>query len=273
MWASAALLTTLMLAPEPVGQIKLTNDRVCHGPLGWERKDSRSPKLYPGELYVLVFDVEGLTTAPTGRIAYSVAVELRDKTGKVVFTDGPTDIDDVAGLGGRAVRANASLSLGIDTAVGTYTCKVTIKDRGTKTPSSGSLTRTFEVVPTELGFVRLLVGYAAKEPTPAPSIAVPGQTYVINFSPVGFKLDPKTMQPIVFVEMRVIDLATGKPVLDKPFTGGVDKVTETYRKVVPMQFTLTLNRPGKFRIVLKVTDQIAKKSAEQTLEFQVVEAK
>jgi len=274
MWASAALLTTLVLAPEPIGQIKLTNDRVCHGPLGWERKDTRNPKLFPGDLYILVFDVEGLVVSPTGRVNYTTNVELRDKNGKVVFTDDPKDFEDIAGLGGRRVSANAQMAIGIDSAVGTYTIKVTVTDRATKPNATATLTRTFDVVPTELGFVRLLIESPAgpKVVFPAPAIAVPGQIYVVNFSPVGFKLDPKTMQPILFAEMRVLD-ETGKAVLEKPFTGGVDAVGEMYRKIVPMQFMLTLNRPGKFRIVLKITDQIVKKSAEQTLDFQVVEAK
>jgi hypothetical protein len=43
MWASVALMTTLAVAPEPANQLKLSNDRVTHNILGWERKDSKNP--------------------------------------------------------------------------------------------------------------------------------------------------------------------------------------------------------------------------------------
>lgn len=269
MWATAAVLTALTLAPEPINQVKLTNDRVCHGMLGWERKDSRSPKLYPGDLYILVFDIDGLTLSPEGRVKYSLGVEVRDKGGKVIFNEEPKDYEDIAGLGGRRVGANAQVGIGTDTAPGTYTIKVSLVDKAGKN-ASDTLMRTFEVVPTDLGFARTVITYVSE--APAPPVAVPGQVYLVNFAPVGFKLDPKTMQPSLLAEMRILDEA-GKPVLEKPFVGGVNEVTEKYRKILPMQFMLTLNRPGKFKIVLKITDQLAKKSAEQTLDFQVVDTK
>jgi hypothetical protein len=274
MWASAAMLTALALAPEPMHQVKLTNDRVCHGVLGWERKDPKSPKLHPGDIYILVFDIDGLTISPTGRIKYRMGLEVRDKTGKVSFMEEPKEYEDVAALGGRRVFASAQVGLGLDTAPGTYTIKVTVTDLEVKTPSSDSLTRTFEVVPVELALVRLTITYASEHPPaiPAPPLAVPGQVFMVNFAAVGFQLDSKTMQPSLLAEMQVLDEA-GKPVLEKPFKGGVNEVTEQFRKIFPMQFTLTLNRPGKFRIHLKITDQMAKKSAEYTLPFQVLEVK
>ena len=94
----------------------------------------------------------------------------------------------------------------------------------------------------------------------------------MNFAPVGFKLDAKTMQPNFQVEMRVLDEA-GKPVLEKPFLGGVIEVPEKWKRVLPMQFTLGLNRPGKFRIALKIINKVANKTVEQFLDFQVVEPK
>ncbi len=269
MWASAVMLTTLALAPEPIHQVKLTNDRVCHGPLGWERKDSRNPKLLPPDVYILIFDIEGLTLSPEGRVKYSMGFEVRDKGGKVVFAQEPADTEDVAGLGGRRVFASARVGLGIDTAPGTYSIKVTVTDKGGKTASADTLTRSFEVVPKDLGITQIWVTF---NDIPAPPVAVPGQIYTVNFTPAGFKLDAKTMQPTFLAEMRVLDDA-GRPVLEKPFLGGVKEVSEKFREFLPMQFTLTLNRPGKFRIVLKVTDQVAKKSVEQTLDFQVLETR
>ncbi len=273
MWASAALLTALTLAPEQVHQLKVVNERVCHGPLGWERKDARNPKLLPGDLYVLVFDIDGLTMTPEGRVKYSMAVQVSDSSGKVVFptpAKDPEEFEDVAGLGGRRVGANAQMALGTETRPGNYTIKVTVVDKAAKNAST-TLTRTFQVMPTELGFTRLLISFPPLQmPTPAPPLAVPGQIYLVNFAPVGFKLDAKTMQPKFELEMRVLD-ETGSPVLREPFKGNVSEVPEKWKKILPMQFVLALNRTGKFRIVLKVIDKVANKTAEQSLDFQVVE--
>ena len=142
MWASAALLTALALAPEPINQLKLTNERVCHGMFGWERKDSRNPKLLPGDLYILAFDIDGLTVSPEGRVKYTMAVDVTNKDNKVVFNKDPEEYEDIAGLGGRHMGANAQMAIGLDIAPGPYTVKVTVSDRAVK-GSSTMLMRTF----------------------------------------------------------------------------------------------------------------------------------
>lgn len=268
MWVSVALMTTLSLAPEPVNQLKLINDRATHGVLGWDRSDQKSPKLYPGDLFVMMFDIEGLSLNPEGRVKYSMGMELKDKNNKVVFSKDPEDQEVTASLGGNRLSASTQTAIGTDTPPGTYTLKVTVTDRDAK--KTETLTRTFEVVPAQLGIVRVLVTYDSN--APAPPLAVPGQAFIVNFAPVGFLLDPKTSQPKIGVEMRVLD-ENGKPVLEKPFTGAATEVTEQFRKLIPMQFILSLNRPGKFKIVLKVNDLLAKKSVEESLDFTVVEPK
>jgi len=273
MWASVALMAALDLAPMPVNQLKLTNDRVTHGVLGWERKDSLKPKLLPGDIFILLFDIEGLTASDTdGRIKYGVGMELRDPSGKIILSKDPEDLEANAALGGRRLPASAQTGFGTDAKPGTYTMKVTVIDRGAKKNETATLTRTFDVIPTELGLVRLVVTYDTNPPTAAPPLAVPGQVYLVNFAPVFFTLDEKKKQPNIFVEMQVLD-ETGKPVLKQPYRGGATEASEMYKKIIPMQFILTLNRPGKFKIHLKVTDNLSKKTAEQSLDFVVVEPK
>jgi hypothetical protein len=50
----------------------------------------------------------------------------------------------------------------------------------------------------------------------------------------------------------------------------VKEIDPSYRKGIPMQFVIQLNRPGKFKIELKATDEIAGKAAEQFLHLTVV---
>jgi hypothetical protein len=272
MWASVALMATLNLAPMPVNELKLTNDRVTHGLLGWERADSKNPKLYPGDIFIVVFDIEGLSATPEGLIKYSIGFDLVDKAGKMVLEDKPKELQATASLGGNRLVAATQVALSTNTAVGEYTVKVSVKDLTVKDGEAVVLKRTFEVVPVQLGFTNLIVNYATDPPTPAPPIAVPGQGYLVNFAPVGFALDPKANQPDLHVEMRVLDDA-GKPVLKMPFTGDIKMAPAEFKKIYPMQFLLNLNRPGKFQIQLKVTDNLTKKSAEQLLDFKVVEPK
>jgi hypothetical protein len=275
MLASLALMTTLHLATEPVGQLKLTNDRATHGVLGWERKDSKSPKVYPGDVLFIRFDVEGLKVGEDGQALYSMEMVIADKDGKELFRKDPEDEVAVLGLGGTALPMAPQAVIGTDTKPGTYTMKVTVTDRAVK--KSESLMRTFEVVPPQLGFVRLTVTYANNQlrdtGLPAPPVAVPGQNYNVGFAVVGFTLDTKNNQPTLSVEMRVLD-ESGKPVLGKPFVGGTNFATEQFKKIFPMEFMLKLNRPGKYKIALKVTDMNNnKKTAEETLDFTVAEPK
>jgi hypothetical protein len=277
MWASVALLASLNTAALPVDQVKLTNDRVTHGLLGWERKDQKQPKLYPGDIFVVLFDIEGLQTTDAGVVKYNMGMELIDnKNNKVVFRKEPEGQEATLSLGGGRLAASAQAAVGTDTPVGMYSMKISVADRAAKKSKTVTLSRDFEVVPAELGFTRLIVTFppekADQQPLPAPAIGVPGQGYLVNFAPVGFTLDPKKKQPDVAVEMRVVD-DKGESVLKEPFKGGATQVDEQFKKIIPMQFILSLNRPGKFKIKLKVTDNLTKKTAEESLDFVVVEAK
>jgi hypothetical protein len=272
MWASLVLMTSLNVAPEPVAQPRLKNVRLTHNILGWNRKDQKDPKLYPGDQLFILFDIDDLTVSDDGLVKYSIEMELKDKKGKVLFNQAPQETEMTASLGGKSLAGSAMTQVGTDTAPGTYTLNVTVTDRGNK--KSDSLSKTFDVVPPDLGFVRILVEYhfvgPGNIPPPAPPVAVPGQAYWVEFAAVGFKLDPKKMEPDLTAEMIILD-ESGKPVLKNPVKGGAKEAP--LKKYIPMQFILSLNRPGKFKMVLKLTDNLAKKSTETELDFVVLEPK
>src|SRR5262249_12741656 len=101
---------------------------------------------------------------------------------------------------------------------------------------------------------------------------VAGQRLYINFFSVGFGRDPKRKQPDVAVEMRVLD-EDGKPTGADPFEGGVrDKVGQDVLGIT-MSFTLDLNRPGKFTVLLNATDRVSKKTSKLSLPITVIEQK
>jgi hypothetical protein len=262
MWATLALAAALQ-APAQPGTLALKNPRVTYGMFGQERKDA---KLLPGDLFMLAYDIEGLTIREDGRVFYSIGMELTSKDGKSIFKQDPKELEAVNTLGGASRPAFAFLELGIDTAPGEYTVKLVVTDRTAK--KSADLTYKFEIVPTRFGFVQpaLVLAPAGQ---PIPPVGSPGQEFLVNFALVGFELDAAKKQPNVTVEMQVIDVATGKPTLAKPFTGESKNVADEFKKLLPWQFVISLNRHGKYKINLKAKDVNGNKTAEMTLDFEV----
>jgi hypothetical protein len=266
MWATLALAAALQTVPAQPGDLALKNPRLTHGMFGQQRKDAR---LLPGDLFMLAYEITGLTIGPDGRVLYSIGMELTNKEGKSIFKQEPKELEAVNTLGGNSRPAFAFLEIGPDTAKGEYTVKIQVTDRAAK--KTADLTYRFEILPTSFGFVQASIVLPNNLPTPP--TAVPGQEFWVNFALVGFDLDAAKKQPNVTVEMQVIDLATGKPTLAKPFTGESKNVAEEFKKILPMQFILQLNRPGKYQVQLKATDNNGKKTAEQTLDFTVLEGR
>ncbi len=271
MWATLAIASALSLAPAQAGKLEIKNDRITYGILGQERKET---KLLAGDVFIVTFDIEGLQVKDDGRVRYSMGMELlNNKTGKAEFTKEPQELEAVNALGGSRLPAFALSEIGTETAPGEYTLKVTVSDLADKAKPTTTLSRKFEVLPRKFGFVRVglstVPGDANEAGKPVPALFVPGQTFLVNFAVVGFDLDDKK-NPDLSVEMRIVDEA-GKATLAKPFTGDTKDVPATFRKIVPMQFLLPVNRAGKYTIELKATDRHAKKDAAQTLTFTVIE--
>jgi hypothetical protein len=272
MWATLALTAALNLAPAQAGALELKNVRVTYGTLGQERKDAK--EVLPGDIYNVAFDIEGLQVGDNGQVLYRMGMELT-KSGKKEpeFKQEPRDLEAFNTLGGSRVPAFARTTVGLDTQPGEYTLKVTITDRAAK--QTKELTRTFTVVPPRLGLVQVsLFAYNDGKGValPAPPLGVPGQAVLLHFAVVGFELDKKKEQPNVVTELSILDEA-GKPALPKSFSGTTTEVSAQYKKILPMDFNVQLNRSGKFKVVMKVTDKLANKTAEQSLDLTVVEQK
>jgi hypothetical protein len=266
MWATLALTAVLGSTPAQGTALSLDNIRETYGILGQKRPDA---KLLPGDVYFVAFDINNLQVKDDGTVVYSMGMELIDKDKKTQYKKEPTEREVVNSLGGSRIPSYALSVIGTDTPPGEYTLIVTVKDHiANKTQP---LTRKFEVLKPQFGFVRVGITYDGGTVS-APPIAVPGQTYWVNFFLVGFELD-KSKNPNVAVEMRIIDLATGKPTVAKPSTGAAMEVTEQFKTVLPFVFPVNLNRSGKFKVELKATDNLAKKTVTQELEFSVIDMK
>ncbi len=267
MWTTLGLIAALSLAPgQTSGGLNLTNIHSTYGLLGATRNES---KLLPGDIYFVAFDIEGVKTSDTGEVSYSMGMELTDGNKKVWYKQEPQQLKALISLGGNRLPAFANIQVGVDQPPGRYTLTVNVTDLAAKT--SKAFSREIEVLPPAFGLVRVNLTSGPQGP-PAAFVELAGQHVWVNFSAVGFELNPKKA-PDLSVEMVVLD-ENNKPTLPKPMTGSAKQKEEVLEgKAVPMQFYLALNRPGNFTVKLKATDNLSKKTSEATLPIRVIEAK
>src|SRR3954453_351339 len=101
MWSSLTLAAALALAPsQPAGQLQLTNVRLTVGELGPTRKES---KLLPGDILFVAFDIDGLNIPPEGTAKYTMAMEVSDAAGKLIFRQDPRELNDFVPLRGNKI--------------------------------------------------------------------------------------------------------------------------------------------------------------------------
>jgi hypothetical protein len=254
MWSTLVLCSALSLTPNQ-GDLSLTHVRATHGILGPRRQ---SDSVYPGELYFLCFDIEGITADEDGKVRYSTAIEVSDSDGKRLFKKLPQNFETKLSLGGNRVPAYAHLSAGLESPAGEYGFKVTVKDLASG--KEQSLSRTVKVLPRDFALVAaaVTIDVDAQYPVIAPAC---GQGAWIHCSAVGFERDPSSKQPNVVFEMRVLD-EDGKAIFSKPTADSVTKDVGEKQSAVPMGFPLLLNRPGKFTVELRASDKVSGKKAK-----------
>jgi hypothetical protein len=269
MWAALALTTVLTTAPAQNDELALKNVRSTYGILGQKREDN---KLLPGDLLVVAFDITNLTVKADGQVLYAMGMELTKKgKAKPEFKRAPQDLEAFNTLGGSTLPAFAMTAIGTDTPPGEYTLKVSVKDRGVKGAKEVTLEEKFEVLPLKLGFVQVKLTSGAGEPVPP--VAVPGQSVLLHCALVGYKMGEKSKLPWVTFEMQVLD-ADGKPTVSKPFKGDIKAVPKGSPDMMTFApIILQLNRSGKYKVVIKATCNVSKKTTEQTLDLNVLSAK
>jgi hypothetical protein len=271
MLATLALSAVLNAAP---AELTISNARVTYGIHGQDRPKTQT--FNPGDLYVITFDIENLTAKADGTVKYSMGVELiqkgaKGKKDKSVFKQEPRELTTVNPLGGTRMPSFAMVNIGLDSDPGQYTFKVTVTDLQGKAKAkpTATLERTFRISKPTFGFVRLFLNYDSGNP--APPLAVPGQTLSVQFALVGFQLKGAKQQPNVSIEVRIYD-DKDKPTISKPITGEVKKVVKGFEKIIPFDpISIPINRTGKFKVVVKATDNSSKTTVTETLYFHVID--
>jgi hypothetical protein len=269
MWATLALAAVVNLPPAQSGGLKITNVRATYGLYGTTRKDDK--KFHLGDFVTLHFDIKNLKVNKDGEFRYAMGTTIARKgAAKPIFKRDPDEGDMVvpALFGETTLHAFAYLDLRLDTPPGDYVYKITVIDRNAK--RSESLEYPFEVLKPAFAFVRLVV---SPEGAPVPPIAVPGQTMILSFDLVGFKLG-RNKQPDISVEVRPLN-DEGKPTGARPLTGRLKQVSMESDKVVQVAaIRLPVNKAGKYKIAVKAIDNNNDKATiAETLDLVVIDPK
>ncbi len=269
MWTTLAVLAALgstVAAEAP--SLQLSQPRLTYGLYGPVRSTA---KLLPGDSLDIAYDIQGLAVAPSGEVQYSTDLEILDKDGKSLFKREGKPEKAILSLGGNQVPAMAHLDVGPNSPPGEYKVRVTVNDVAGK--RSQSFDQVVQVVPPDFGIARITTTSDHQGANP---VAVPGrgEALFINFAVINFAREgkDKAKLPHVDFEMQIFD-EQGRPTTPKPFTGTVKDMVPETAVALPGQFAISLNRAGKFKVVLKATCQICKKSAEISFPLVVVAPK
>ncbi len=261
MLTTLAFLAALPLSPADAGGLTLTNATLRYGLFGPVRPEG---KVLPGDSLAVRFEIENVAVDKEGKAHYASSVEVTDPAGKVIFEQAPRPEEVYLTLGGTSLPASATVVIGLEQSPGEYTIKVTVKD--TLADKSATLTQKFTVQPKGFGFIGLAGSSdpEGKYPSGPPYV---GQALYLNAAVIGFDRGPKKQPNLVF-EMTILD-EQGKPTLPKAFDDVVDKNVPDNAAAVPVQFLITINRPGKFTAELKATDKVGNKTTTLKIPFTV----
>jgi hypothetical protein len=265
MWSyTIGLACLLALVPDQSEKLSLENVRLLHGVPGLPRSEA---KFIHGDSFYLAFDIKGVKADDEGKVNYSLLTEVNFK-GRLEFKHEAKNIEAIDSLGGGILPGFTQLNIGPDQPVGTYTVKVTAKDK--KSNATATFSKDFELVKGDLGIVqvRTTADQAGTVPT---SVFATGESLWLNFGVVGFQRGA-SKQPNLKISLEIFD-SNGKKTVTKTPVAEVNKDVPAETSVFPVQFYVALNRSGKFTLKLKATDTISGKIASLDLPLEVIHAK
>ena len=260
----ASLLVLAFLGGDGAGP-EIVNPRATYGHLGAPRpKGSGS---LPGDTAHFTFEIKNLKLDENQKASYSIAIEIRDEQGKLIYEQKPYNSVAQNFLGGNTLPCSAHVALPIDMKPGAVDWKITVKDRTTN--QSASVTGKGKVRPADFGIVQVGLFADAETRVPMSAIGVVGDSMYLQFSTIGFARTKDKNQPDINVSMRILD-EQGKPTMAKPITGKINSGIDPQERMLPIQFGLTLNRPGRFTVELTAEDRLAGKTASISYAIRVI---
>jgi len=241
-------------------------------------------------------DVTFLEKDGVQRGTVDIFARLTTLTGKVVQTfEDPVQVDVPAELLPRTAENSSVYYKAVPLRPGHYKLDVAVKDvNGDRkgvwshsiivpdyaddklTTSSLIVADQMEPVPTKsIGTGNFVIGTMKVRPRVAPSDGKPalfkrGQDQKLNFWMQVYNLgvDEKTHKPSATFEYDIINVATNKPVVQK--VESTDTMGNVGEQVTLQKSIASANlQPGRYRIEIKVNDNISKQTVAPAAEFAV----
>lgn len=249
-------LALLLVLGGPVSaraELKLVDVRPTYGRLGSARPSAR---ILPGEDLHVTYVVSGISRGADGRSEVSTTAELLDEAGETVAqVPGPPGRIFLA-LGGSTLPRHMHFSLPIDFAPGKYRMRGVLVD--VRTGEEIVAEQPFEVIPMEFGIVRLhLSGDPEGKTAVGGNLTVSQEAHVVGRG-VGFARNGDRIHVIGNLTIRD---AAGKAVAPVPISFEIDQEIDDDLDQLDFRWTIPLNRPGKFSLLIEVRDEIASKNA------------
>jgi hypothetical protein len=245
--------------------LEITNARRTYGHLGANRP--KDAGILPGDTAYFSFEIKNLKFDADGKAAYSIAIEVRDAAGKLLYEQKPYNAVAQNFLGGNSLPCAANIFVPLDTKPGAVSWTVTVTDRNSK--QSAKLSGKGKVLPADFGIVQVGLFADVDGQAPMSAVAVVGNAAYLKFSTVGFGRDATTKQPSVNVSLRILD-EQGKPTMAKPITGKINSGIDAQDPFLVNQFGLSFNRAGRFTIELTAEDQISGRRSQISYAIRVL---
>lgn len=264
---TSLLLFASLTSTTQTGKLELTNVRAHQGVWGGVRTDNKASV---GEALHFSFDVIGLQPDELRRLRYRTTLEVFDSKGKAIYQPGPVEsvLVDLFGMG--QARQSVHVLTGLDQPPDTYKIKVTVQDAQSR--KEASFTREVMLQAVDFSLIRCQITADREGQIGSPGLGVVGQTLYLNALAVGFKRDlQKEDKGFVTIELAVVD-EKDKPLSLKPLVADAKDIPADVT-FVPLRFEIPLQKAGSFKITVKATDQVSKKTATLTVPLQIVDAK
>jgi hypothetical protein len=252
-WAGLAALLVLAPAADARAELKLVDVRPTYGRLGSTRSSIR---VLPGEDMHVMYVVSGISRGTDGRSEVSTSAELLDEAGETVAQVPGSPNRIFLALGGDTLPRHMHFSLPLDFAPGKYRIRGTLVD--VRTGDEIVAEQPFEVIPMEFGIVRLrLAGDPEGKTAVGGNLTVSQELHVVGRG-VGFARNGERIHVIGNLTIRD---AAGKSLVPVPISFEIDQEVDDDLDQLDFRWTIPVNRPGKFTLLIEVRDEVAEKRA------------
>ncbi|MFO0964122.1 MAG: hypothetical protein U0793_00860 [Gemmataceae bacterium] len=242
-------------------KLEITDVRTTLGYMGATR--DKTPRL-PGDTIHFAFNVRNLALNKEGQADFSMLLEVLDPKGDVIYSQGPRNHLVQNFFGGNLVPCHALMNLPNDAEPGEYTARVTITDKngGGKVSFSGK----GKVLAPDFGIFR--VGTFGEFGSPRAPVGTVGELLQVRFSVTRFEQN-KAGDCDLDVSLKILD-DKGEPLKVKTHSHHIKTAPKSVEKALPLQFGLTLDRPGQFTLLISARDNKQGKTSEMRIPLRVL---